>query len=40
MAVSRVDGVDKSGLADGDVNQTGCRVAKRDIRRASIGQTW
>jgi hypothetical protein len=35
MAVSRIDGVDKPGFSDGDVNQTGRRVEKRDIGRAS-----
>ena len=35
MAVARINGFDKPGLPNGDVNQTGCRVEKRDIGRAS-----
>src|ERR1700736_2864124 len=33
-AVARIDGFDKPGLADGDVDETRCRIEKRDIGRA------
>jgi hypothetical protein len=34
-SVARINGIDKPRLPDGDVNQTGRRIEKRDIRRAS-----
>jgi hypothetical protein len=35
VSVARINGIDESGLPDGDMNQTGRRIEKRDIRRAS-----
>src|SRR4051812_27714364 len=34
-SVARIDGFDEPRLTDGDMNQTGRRIEKRDVRRAS-----